>query len=199
MTRRADPRTERAHAATLAAATGLLLEGGFGAVTIDAVSAKAGVAKTTIYRRWANRGELLVDVLRQFSLDLEPPAADLDPRERVRLVARQMAAALRTPEWQRVLPIVVGATAYREELAPHHDKIDAHRARVLSTVLRDAVAAGALPPDTDLGEVFFQLFGPLVTAAMMRPEVLDDAFADRMVDLLFASRRAQGILRPRSD
>lgn len=99
-----------------------------------------------------------------------------------------MAAALRPPEWRRILPALVGASAYQAELAPFRDAIDAHRARVLGTVPREAVAAGALPAETDLGEALFQPIGPLVVA-LMRPDLVDDAYADRMVDLFFASRR----------
>jgi AcrR family transcriptional regulator len=186
--KRRDPRAEAAHAATLAAATDLLLERGPQAVTIEAVAARAGVAKTTIYRRWSGRGELLIDVLRRFPLGLEPPDPALPPGERLRLVARQLAAALRQPVWRRVLPLLAGGGDLRDELAPFRDRIDAHQARVVSTVIADAVRAGALPADTDVREALLQLLGPIAIAALMTPEAADDAFADRMVDLLLASR-----------
>lgn len=186
--KRRDPRSEAAHAATLRAATELLLERGPHAVTIEAVATRAGVAKTTIYRRWSGRGALLIDVLRQFPLGLTSPDPALDPKERVRFVVRQVAAVLRQPVWRRILPLLAASGDLRDELAPFRDRIDAHQARVLSTVVADAVRAGALPPDTDGREAFLQLLGPIVVAVLMNPEVADDAFADRMVDLFFASR-----------
>jgi AcrR family transcriptional regulator len=192
--KRADPRAERAHAAVISAAVDLFMEQGVAALTIDAVAARSGVAKTTIYRRWANRDELLLEVFRQFSLGLELPPGNLPPIERVRAVVRQFAAALATPEWQRALPAMLGAMRHQPELASLHDRIDAHRARVLSTVIADAVAAGALPADTDPGEALLLLMGPLFMAAVSRPDALTEAFADRLVDRFFvgASGSAPG-------
>jgi AcrR family transcriptional regulator len=188
--KRRDPRAAAAHAATLRAATDLLLERGPQAVTIEAVAARSKVAKTTIYRRWSGRGELLIDVLRQYPLDLELPDPALAPRERLRLVVRQLAAALRQPAWRRILPLLAASDDLRAELAPFRDRIEAHQARVLSTVIADAVRAGALPPETEFREAFVQLLGPVVLAALMIPEIADDAFADRMTELFFASRPA---------
>ena len=123
---RTDPRAERAHAAVLDAAAELFLDSGVAAVTIDAVAARSGVAKTTIYRRWANRDDLLLDVFRRFALGLEMPAVDLAPEERVRQVARQLAARFADPIWQRALPALLGAARHKQELAGLADRLDAH-------------------------------------------------------------------------
>ena len=52
---RADPRVARSRTAVLDAATHLLVTGGPAAVTVDAVVAESGVAKSTIYRHWRSR------------------------------------------------------------------------------------------------------------------------------------------------
>lgn len=54
------PRDERTHEAILAATRSLLLERGYASLTIDAVARRAGTAKTSIYRRWPNRGALVL-------------------------------------------------------------------------------------------------------------------------------------------
>ena len=184
-TKRPDPRAERAHAAVIQAAVDIFLEQGVAALTVEAVSARSGVAKTTIYRRWANRDELLLEVFGQFSLGLSLPPAELPPQERVRLVVQGMAAALATPEWQRALPAFLSAATHRHELSALHNRIEAHQTRVVSTVLGDAIAAGALPPDTDRSEAVMVLLGPLMVAALMQPDLLTAQFADRLVDRLF--------------
>jgi len=183
--KRPDPRAERAHAAVIQAAVDIFLEQGVAALTVEAVSARSGVAKTTIYRRWANRDELLLEVFGQFSLGLDLPPLDLSPQERVRQVVRAMAAALASPAWQRALPALLSAGTHRHELSGVHDRIEAHQARVVSTVLGDAIAAGALPADTDRGEAVMVLLGPILMAALMQPELLTARFADRLVDRLF--------------
>ena len=55
------PRSERARLAILEAAADLLVEGGLGAATIEAVAARAGVSKVTIYKWWPSRGAVAVD------------------------------------------------------------------------------------------------------------------------------------------
>lgn len=189
---RVDPRAQRAHAAVVEAALGVFLDEGIGAVTIDAVAARSGVAKTTIYRRWGNRDELLLDVFHRFSLRLDVPPADLPPIDRLRAVVRQLAATLQTPEWQRAAPALFGAAKHRQELAGLQERLEHHQSKVVSGVLADAVAAGALPAETDVREALFQLLGPLLMAGLMRPETVDAAFADRLVELLFASRVRDG-------
>jgi len=60
---RGRPRSARAHEATLEAAAGLLLERGLDAVSMDAVAARAGVSKATIYRWWPTKESLALDAL----------------------------------------------------------------------------------------------------------------------------------------
>src|SRR5487761_158291 len=60
---RGRPRSARAHEAILKAAAGLLLERGLDAVSMDAVAARAGVSKATIYRWWPTKESLALDAL----------------------------------------------------------------------------------------------------------------------------------------
>jgi AcrR family transcriptional regulator len=183
--KRPDSRAERAHAAVIQAAVDIFLEQGVAALTVEAVAARSGVAKTTIYRRWANRDELLLEVFGQFSLGIALPPRNLPPQERVRQVVRGMAVTLATPAWRRALPALLGAGMHRHNLAAVHDRIEAHQARVVSTVVADAIADGALPAETDRGEAVMVLLGPLLMAALMQPDLLTARFADRLVDRLF--------------
>lgn len=59
---RAD-RQEQTRAALRAAAAELIAERGYAGTTIDTIAGRAGVAKTTLYRRWQSKGELAVDAL----------------------------------------------------------------------------------------------------------------------------------------
>ncbi len=55
------PRSERLHRAILKTAFKLVLELGFRAVSVELIAAKAGVGKTTIYRRWPNKAAVVMD------------------------------------------------------------------------------------------------------------------------------------------
>ena len=73
-----DPRVSRTRAAVLRAATDLLVEGGPYAVTIDAIVARSGVAKSTIYRHWQSRDEVLLSVIESCAPQLPEPDPDAD-------------------------------------------------------------------------------------------------------------------------
>ena len=64
--RGADPRVERSRQVILAAALGELGEAGYGAFTIESVAARAGVAKSTIYRHWPDKITLIADAFETF-------------------------------------------------------------------------------------------------------------------------------------
>jgi AcrR family transcriptional regulator len=67
------PRSAQAHKAIIDATLELLAEEGFQGLSIEAVAARAGVGKTTIYRRWSSKDELVMDAIRQVQVDI--PAA----------------------------------------------------------------------------------------------------------------------------
>lgn len=101
---RLDPRLVRSRVRLLDAATDLLVEGGAGAVTVDAVSERSGVAKSTMYRHFPSRTKLLVEVLSNHvpKLDIELPPGSFE--DAVRALVRTVAAAMTDPDWSRILP-----------------------------------------------------------------------------------------------
>lgn len=78
-----DPRVTRTHSAVMAAAHELLAEEGLQAITHQAVAARAGVGRATIYRHWPERTQLLVAVFSSLALGSPGPSGQ-DPRARVR-------------------------------------------------------------------------------------------------------------------
>lgn len=77
MPTRPDPRLARTRARALAAAYDLLLEVGFGLVTMDRVSERSGVAKSTLYRHWATRDDLLREAFSERALAATTSGSDL--------------------------------------------------------------------------------------------------------------------------
>ena len=67
------PRSEKAEKAIIEATLDLLADGmGISELSIEAIAAKAGVGKTTIYRRWSNKEDLVVDALATLRAPLPP-------------------------------------------------------------------------------------------------------------------------------
>ncbi|WP_433066762.1 TetR/AcrR family transcriptional regulator [Dactylosporangium sp. CS-033363] len=78
----------------LAAVADLLVESGYDAVTVDAVAERSGVHRATVYRRWADVGGLLADVLAAAATDDWQPPDTGSLRGDLRAVNREVHAAL---------------------------------------------------------------------------------------------------------
>src|SRR6186997_2184128 len=96
-----DPRVARSRAAVISAATELLVESGPSAVTIDAIVARSGVAKSTIYRHWGSRDDVLLDVMEVCAPDLGAPDPSLGFEGGLREIAHRIGAIFNDPEWAR--------------------------------------------------------------------------------------------------
>ena len=91
------PRSVTSRRAVLDAAYAILMETGLGAFSVEAVAARSGVARTTIYRSWSTRGLLAMESFRealesQLAFDQSP-----HPEEDVRRLVRSLARALSGP------------------------------------------------------------------------------------------------------
>jgi len=64
------PRSAQAHKAIIDATLELLAEEGYQGLSIEEVAARAGVGKTTIYRRWSSKEELVMEAIRHVQVDV---------------------------------------------------------------------------------------------------------------------------------
>lgn len=162
----ADPRVLRSRAKLLTAATELLVEAGPRSVTVDAVAERSGVAKSTLYRQWSSRNELLVDVLRCHVVALEEPDADLDFESALRALLHSVADAMSAPEAARVMPALLTLQVQIPELAEL--VVDDRRCKVdvVAAVLDRGVREGRLPANLDAERAAQVLIGPLMVAAI---------------------------------
>lgn len=185
-----DPRVARSCARLLDAATELLVEGGARAVTVDAVSERSGVAKSTLYRHYPSRTELMVAVLQHNMPELEPvdPAADFE--DALRSLVRGAAATMADPDWARILPALM---ALKNTVADVEMLTEADRDKRLASlreVLALGVAEGLVAEDTDPDRTLHLLFGPLFIAAMNGNLETLGSLADEVTDRYLASCRA---------
>ena len=98
-----DPRVARTRRVVLEATLDLLAESGYGAVTIEAVAARSGVAKSTIYRHWPGRVELILDAFHELKAPVAPPG-DGNVRETVIAVLENLARVAIESTWSMCLP-----------------------------------------------------------------------------------------------
>lgn len=186
----ASPRARRSRTKLLRAATELLADAGPRAVTVDAVAELSGVAKSTLYRHWASRDELLVDVVRSNVPELSIPDLADGFEVALRRLIGDTAATLADAEWSRIVPAMMSLRTSMPELAEFVEADRLSKEEVLEAVLAHGIAEGALPADIDVLDSSTLLFGPLVFTAIMGDHDRLEHLADVIVDRFLASYRA---------
>jgi TetR/AcrR family transcriptional regulator, regulator of autoinduction and epiphytic fitness len=178
-----DPRIERTRRLVLEATLALLAESGYGAVTIEAVAARSGVAKSTIYRHWPGRVELIHDAF----LELKPPhapPAEGDVREQVIAVLEELARTAAESQWSRCLPSLIDAAAHDPEARRLHSQISAAGRRSMVDLLAAGVANGDLPADLDPELMAEALAGPILLRLLFSLPPLEPGQVRDLVDQL---------------
>lgn len=185
-----DPRIQRSKESVLAAALHLFVSGGPRAVTVEAVSERSGVAKTTIYRHWPDRAHLLADTYRTCLPVVPQPDPSMPPREALVAVTRSLVHGMGTEPARPALPQLIATPLDPvESRALPADVMDQTFAPVVQAIERCAVA-GLIPSNTDIGEAKHQLVGFVIMSGLDSTCAMDDALADRIVELFLASRGA---------
>jgi AcrR family transcriptional regulator len=187
------PRTPRTEQAILEAARELLAEGGVRDLTIEGVAARAGVAKTTIYRRWRSKHELALAVLIAIGDDM-PAAPELgDTRAELVALVEAAIATFGSTLMGRVLQGIVSDLAADRALA------EAFRARTVAVrqaegrrVVERGIARGELRPGTDPELVYELLFGPVYYRLLLSGRPLDPGLPGRVVDAVMAAFGPEG-------
>lgn len=185
--RKGRPRDERIDAGITTAALETLAENGFERFCVEDVAQRAGVAKTTIYRRFPTRDDLLAGALERLN-------DDLVTRERSGSIREQLVAALgsirRAPGTMRG-QILMHAAAEGERdpglAAFVHERVLAPRHAALRELIQHGIDAGELRPGIDPDAVIAVLVGPMLYLGMWRMRDEVGAIPDeRVVDLLLS-------------
>ena len=165
--RKGRPRDERIDQDITRAALEVLADVGFDRFSVEAVAQRARVAKTTVYRRFPNREELIAGALERLNDDLpaEPPTGDV----RRQLVEVLDAIRRRTPDSARgrILMHAVGEGAREPALAELvHERVLAPRRRLLRAVIQNGIDSGELRSDIDADVIIPMLVGPMLYLGM---------------------------------
>jgi AcrR family transcriptional regulator len=163
----------------LAAARALVKRGGYSAATVDAIAARSGVAKTTIYRRWPNRATLIVDVLADLSAE-EVPISDRDePLGALRTEMRLIAGLSDGVIGRLITALLAEAQDDSEVRSALVEGLFQPRRRAMAAVVVRAQQAGLIRPDLAPLTVVDLFVGPLFFRMFVRHEPLTAGFADR--------------------
>ena len=176
-----DPRVERSRRVILEATLEELGAVGYGALAIESVAARAGVGKSTIYRHWPGKLELVEDAFRTLKAAVVVPEEGT-LRERVISVIEQVACLVEQSTYSTCMPALIEAAERDPQVRDFHNTFSAERRAGLVGMLRDAVATGELPADADPEILADALVGPIVLRRLMLGETVDPKLAPQIVD-----------------
>jgi AcrR family transcriptional regulator len=172
----------RSRAAILRAAADLLVECGASGVTIEGISERSGVAKTTIYRHWKSRSRLVFDAFWSLFPEVEPAVFEGPVRDRLTMVLSRLVLGVTESEWAPAIPALVDASARDAELRNLIKDFLAASMERGRDVLRAAIARGELRPDLDLDVAIDLLVAPIFYRRLVSFGVLDDSCVEGIVD-----------------
>ncbi|HEV2309678.1 MAG TPA: TetR/AcrR family transcriptional regulator [Acidimicrobiia bacterium] len=180
------PRSAACDLAILDAALEVFADEGYDAFTMEAVAARAGVGKATVYRRYPGKAELIVSAVSRLT-SAEVPEPDTGSlRGDLSFVARHLVHLLTQTVAGRCVPQLAVALPRSRALAREHRRFVAERRAVSRRVIERAMARGDIASDIDPEVVIDLLVGPLFYRHLVSRAPLSDAYADEVVDSVVA-------------
>jgi len=177
-------RAARVRSAVLQAAFELLKENSYYGFSIEDVADRAGVHKTTIYRRWPTKVLLVTDAARNHS-DSRVPIPDTGTlRNDLQAFARSVASNIGSIDGAHAARSTIISAFQSEDLAEEMHTFWAERLAASAVIIERAVARGELPATSDPQLIIETLIGPLWVRLMLTGEPVDENLADRVAALL---------------
>ncbi len=176
-----DPRIERTHRLVLEATAELLGECGFGRTSIEAISERSGVARSTIYRHWPNRNELLLESIgKRVEMTRSTDTGDLRA-DLIRLYSH-LGAMLNDEATRSMVASFVAEATRDPELAALNSKFIEARREATSDLIKNAVERGDLPTETDPDQMAQDLAGGIFFRGLVLRQPTDETWIATHVD-----------------
>jgi len=163
----------------------ILREGGLAALTIEEVTKRSGVAKTTIYRRWSSAEELGLRAMKSLVKEVEPPDTG-SLRTDLRAYYRLFLDLTADPGFRPIILSLMSAAVSNPELRAIHAEMDAERSDAMRRMLDAARARGEVTRDLDPEQASAFIEGPLFMMRVVRPADITDTDIEVLIDTVCA-------------
>ncbi|MFI7451735.1 TetR/AcrR family transcriptional regulator [Nonomuraea sp. NPDC049714] len=183
-------RTAKVRAAVLQATQDELVERGFDGLSMDQVAARAGVGKTTVYRRWGTTARLVTDLMTELAEQSSPPPDTGGIDGDLRANALSVLGAITDPRLGATFQAVIAAATCDEEAATALRAFYTRRVAEWARAVDAAVDRGELPEGTDGPELIRAVSAPLYYRLVVTREPVDEVVAERAASRALAAARA---------
>lgn len=181
-------RSESSRRATLEAALDLCTERGYGRVTIEAIAARAGVSKKTIYRWWPSKSAVLLEAFTERLVTATPFTDTGDIAKDLRTHITGAVDVLAVPPFGPAYAGILSEIHHDDELAETvRTQLIEPRFEEAVDRLRSAQAQGQIPPDADLHLAVEMLYGPVYYRHVLRKPMQDAEAVGKLVDHVLRS------------
>ena len=185
------PRSEQAEQAIIDAALELFGERGVDGVCVEAVAARAGVGKATIYRRWSSKEDLLIAALSSLKTPMPEPRGESVRNDLVQMLD-VMARDAADPRYVRQFAMLHGeGEQYPRLMARYVETAVEPRREAIRAVLRRGLATGELRADLDVEIALLALTGVVMARGKHDATPAGPGFAPKVVDELLTGLAAR--------
>jgi AcrR family transcriptional regulator len=174
----------RVRADALAATLAELAEGGFAALSLERVARRAGVHKTTLYRRWGTREELVLEAMLERAADRISVPDTGSLREDLLELARTAAANAAAPEVAAMARAVAAESPHDSKLAAANRRFWTERLALDAVIVERAIERGELAAETNAQRVIEAVLGPIHLRLLLTGEAVDRSFLETIVELV---------------
>lgn len=183
-------RSARVREAILDATLDELIHRGYAALSVEAVASRAGVHKTTIYRRWPTLDDLLVDALTTWSLEALPVPDTGSIEADLLALGRELADVLNEGVGRQIAAFVLTAGLQSARLSEATRRYFDHQAlRAIPTVTQ-AIDRGELPATCDANALLTTFRAPLFYRMVTTGDPIDEALITHAVRVALNAARA---------
>jgi len=180
------PRLAEVDDAILDAALDQFCEFGYDGLSVERVAAVAGVAKTTIYRRYPTKLDLIMATIERAKEGLHVTEDSGSLRDDLLDMARTYLDMLSSNTIGRAIPMMLASKARSDELAAAHAEFVRARRGPNHAVIARGIERGELPAGTDPSMVADMLTGSIFMRAYITGQTVDDAYLVALVDRILA-------------
>lgn len=175
-----------AHQNILCAARTLLEEIGFADLTIEGIAERAGVGKTTIYRRWPNKASVVLDAFIEAATKQLPFPDTGSVQEDLRLQMRRMVKLMNGTEGRTIATLIGGAQADAELAEAFRSQWLTARREEARQIIKRGKGRGEIRADIDPEVLLDALYGPLYFRLLIGHAPLTPGYADKLVRLVMS-------------
>ena len=180
-------RTAAVRASVLRATGDMLVESGLQGLELTAVAERAGVGKSTVYRRWGSVPALVADLLCDMAAESLPRADTGSLRGDLRANAALVRRTLTDSRQGRLFKAIIAAATCDQRTAEALSTFYDRRVAEWSGCVVDAVARGEVPEGTDAAAAIRQVSAPLYYQFLTSTRSLTAKDAERAVDATIAA------------